>query len=161
MAQRTAGKDVSKVTTLVEYLSERAEAESSDRAYQVAASQLERILSADTEEEFWDATTYVSTGGRDLEDVEMSVKSFSVHKGTDQFNSPLGHFIMVQAARLDNGAEFVWNTGSPLIIGQLRWLEAKQKLPADLVIKGTPTANGTVLKLRPVPTRAVSSTAAE
>jgi hypothetical protein len=156
MAQQKAGTAVEPrpVETLIEYLTRRAEVESDSRAYEVAASQLERILSAETEEEFWDATTYVSTGGRDLEDVEQQVLSFSVHRGSDQYQSPLQHFIMVNAARLDTGEQFVWNTGSPLIIGQLRWLESKGKLPKEVVIKGTPTPNGTVLKLRPVPKRA-------
>lgn len=158
MADRTPATQrpsaVSQAESFISYLERRAESEGESRAFDVAATQLDRILSAETAKDVWDADEYESTGGRDLADVEQRIHSFSVHKGGDQFKSPLGFYIMVNSSRLSDGSEFIWNTGATLIIGKLRWLEAHEMLPVDCVIKATPTPNGEVLKLRPIPTRA-------
>jgi hypothetical protein len=95
-------------------------------------------------------------------DVEQRVNSFSVHESGDAFNAPLNHYVIVQATRLSDGTPLVWNTGAPLVIGKLRWLEAAEKLgsaEADCVVRGTDTPKGTVLKLKPIPARAVTVTA--
>lgn len=151
--------EVSQAESFMAYLERRASEEGENRSFEVAVTQLERILTAETAEQVWDADEYESTGGRDLTDVEQRIRGFSVHKGGEQYKSALGYYIMVDSSRLDTGAEFIWNTGSPLIIGKLRWLEAHDMLPIDCVIKGTPTPNGEVLKLRPVPKRATSAKA--
>lgn len=147
--------------SLIQYLIKRATEESVNRAYEVAASQIDAMMQAQTEEEFWAATDWESIGGRDLEDVEQQVNSFSIHR-SDKFTSgiPTGEgdyfYAFVQAQRMDDGREFTWNTGAALLIGQLRWLEAKGKFPAQIVIRGTDAGGGkTVLKFRPVPKRAV------
>jgi hypothetical protein len=155
----TRAPEVSQAESLIQYLARRAEMEGESRAYDVAVSQLDRILAADDEAALWDADEYESTGGRDLVDVEQNVKGFTVHKGGEQFKTPLGFYIMVNSSRLSDGSEFIWNTGAPLIIGKLRWLEAHEKLPINCVIRSTPTPNGEVLKLRPIPTRATAGKA--
>lgn len=144
-------------TRFVDYLDARAGLDGEGRAFEVASSQLDKILTAETEEEAWDADEFESVAGRDLVDVEQRVLGFTVHKSSGELNAPLGVFIQVQSQRLSDGEEFTWNTGAPLIIGKLRWFEAAQKLPVECVIKGTDTAKGTVLKLKPVPKRAVSN----
>ncbi len=141
---------------LVQYLARRAEEDSRNRNYEIAASQLDKILAAKTIEEMWDADDFESIGGRDLVDTEMRIESFTVHTGNDQFSAPLGHYLMVTAKSLADGKEFMFNTGAPLLMGKLRWLEAMNLLgtaDADVVIKGFDAPNGTVLKLRPVPRR--------
>jgi len=149
-----------RVESLIQYLSRRAEADQGTRAYDVAAAQLEKILAAETEDEFWDASDYTSLGGRDLEDVEQRILSFTVHvSDSDEFDAALGHFIMVNAQKIEDGEELIWNTQSPLIIGQLRWMEAKGLLPYDCVIKGTRARKGRVIKLRPLAKRPVQASA--
>jgi hypothetical protein len=147
-----------RVDSLIQYLQRRAEADEGSRAYDVAASQLEKILAAEDENEFWEASDYTSLGGRDLEDVEQTINSFTVHVAdNDEFDAALGHYVMVNASKIEDGEELIWNTQSPLIIGQLRWLEAKNLLPYPCVIKGTKARKGRVIKLRPLSKRPVQA----
>lgn len=156
-------RELRPVEKFVDFLNRRVETDADD--FETAAAQLDRILSAQTLEDMWHADDFESTGGRDLVDVEMRILSFRVRK-SDRFTSgiPAGDgkrfYFLVTSARLDNGEEFVWNTGAPLILGKLRWLEAAGLLgkpESEAVIKGTDVADGQVLKLRNVPRRAVAS----
>ena len=150
------------VDNLIDYLRKRADADAGSRAYDVAASQLEKILSATDEAAFWDASDYSSLGGRDLEDVEQTILSFTVHESTsDEYDAALGFYILVTAQDMEKGEELIWNTQSPLIIGQLRWLESKNLLPYSCVIRGTRAGKGRVIKLRPIPKRAVQGKSAQ
>jgi hypothetical protein len=155
------------VEGFLEYLLSRAAEDAEDMAYEVAAAQLDKILSANSVEQMWDADDMDSQGGRDLQDVEQRINSFTVHK-SGRFTSglPAGpdeyFWILVRSQKLANGEEFVWNTGAPLILGKLRWLESQDLLgtpDAECVIRGTETPNGVVLKLRPVPKRATQADA--
>jgi hypothetical protein len=159
---RHDGGELRPTEKLVDYLVRRAQEDAGTRNYEIAATQLDRILSAGSAEQMWNADDFDSIGGRDLVDVEQRINSFTVHEGSEQYASPLGHWIMVQAQRLDNGQEITWNTGAPLLIGKLRWLEAAELLgtaDAECVIRSTPTPNGSVLKLKQVPQRAVKADA--
>lgn len=157
MADHKAPQEVARISErFIDYLARKADADSQDRNYEIAAAQLDRILSAESADEMWAADDFESVGGRDLVDVEMEIQSFTVHQASDQFKSPLGYWFMIQATRLDNKAPVVFNTGAPLVMGKLRWLEAAELLgteTARVVIRGTDTPNGTVLKLKPVPVR--------
>lgn len=130
---------------------------------------IEAILSAESEEDFWNADEKVSTGGRDLQDVEIRILDFTVKKGTDTgiknniFRDPesgAALYLDVRAVRLDSGEEMVFNTSAPLVVAKILGLQERGMLPQDCVIRGTETANGTVLKLKPVPKRAVPGTVA-
>ncbi len=139
-----------------DYMQQRAAIDGANLAYDVAAAQVDKILTADGEEAIWEADALDQVAGRDLIDVEQRIFYYTVHKSNrSDFETPWGVFVMVHAARLADGEEVIWNTGAPLIISKLRALEAGGFLPADAVIRGTPSSNGTVLKLRPVPKRAV------
>ena len=140
-----------------EYMQQRAELDGSTLAYDVAANQVDKIMSAEGTE-IWDADNLDQIGGRDLVDIEMTIQSYTVHKSTRaDIQTPWGVFIMVHATRLENGEELVFNTGAPLIMSKLRALEAAGMLPCDAVIKSFTAGNGDVLKLRPVPKRVVRS----
>ena len=146
----------------MEYLARRARQDGENRNYEIAASQLDQILSAETPEQMWAADDFDSTAGKDLEDLEMRVDGFTVHESSAQYVSTLGFYVMVSAVRLSDMTQFVFNTGSPLIIGKLRWLEAAELLgtpDAECIIKGTDTSNGRVLKLKPIPQRAAQASA--
>lgn len=164
---QAAAPAVRPVETFIQYLNRRAEEDSANLTFEVAASQLDQILTAETLEAMWDADDFESTGGRDLVDVEQQVNGFTVHK-SDKYTSgiPAGDgkyfFVMVRSQKLADGLEFVWNTGAALLIGKLRWLEAMSLLgtpQAQCVIKGTESGEGTVLKLKPVPKRAATASA--
>lgn len=139
---------------LVEWLASRAELDGQDLALEVASRQLDAVMTAQTEEEMWAAVETGGTlGGRELEDVEIQVDQFIVRPSTGQYKAPLGHFIIITGVRLSDGSPILINTGSPLIIGILRWLEAKELLPAQLVIRGDDTPNGRRLWMERIPSR--------
>lgn len=139
-----------------EYMQERAVIDGASLAYDVAANQVDKIMSATTEAEIWDADNLDQIGGRDLVDVEQNIQYYTVHKtARADIDNPWGVFVMVHATRLDTGEDLVWNTGAPLVMSKLRALEAAGMLPADAVIKGFVAGQGTVLKLRPVPKRVI------
>lgn len=151
----------------MDYLANKAredENKAPDRNRDIVYNSLDAILTAASVDEMWSADELQSNAGKDLEDVEMEIQWFSVHEGTGEFESVLGYYVWVHATRLDGQGELIFNTGSSLIMGKLRYLEAAELLgtpEARCVIKGTKTSKGRVLKLRPIAQRAVQGTVVE
>ena len=141
-----------------QYLSSRA-MDASEVAMEMNMVNLMAIMNAETEEEMWKADESDILGGRDLPDVEQTILSYRVFAAGSRFNAPLKHFIIVDAIKLESGEQFVWNTGAPMLIAKLRWLEAHELLPYDCVIRGIESENGTRLRLVPVARRPVKATA--
>lgn len=137
-------------------LKRRAEVEGARLGQDVSQSQMDKILTAETEQEIWDADEGGTFSGQDMEDVELEIQSFTVAPSSEQYDASLGVYINIKATRLDTGEEVIINTGADKIITKLAVFEAKGMLPILAVIKGIPTPNGKMLKLRPVPRRAVS-----
>lgn len=170
MAKQVAQQDkadVSVIEGFTDYLNRRADqdAEGEFDGQSFTASQLERILNAPSTEAMWDADDADSSSGKELEDVEQRIISFRVMR-SDKYDSgiPAGggffFFYWVTALNLESGVTFTWNTGAPLIMGKLRYLEAAELLntpEADCVIRGRDTDAGfRVLKLRPLSKRAAT-----
>lgn len=163
MANEPSTKDqgndaISRVTaaeSFIQYLERRAVKDNENRSFDVAYQQVSNILVAETLEAMWDADERESVGGRDLVDVEQRIVSFTVHPSSEKYTTALGHYMQVSTVRLATGEEFTWDTSAPLLMGKLRWLEAHDELPCECVIKGTDAPGGTVLKLRPIPARAI------
>lgn len=140
-----------------EYLARRAENDGATRGYEVASNQMDKLLTAETEQEIWDADEGGTVNGQDMIDVELNIRGFKVAVSSDEYEATLGVYILIDAVRLDNGEEVIVNTGAPLIITKLRMFEAREMLPVNGVIRGTKARNGTVLKLRPLSARAVTT----
>jgi hypothetical protein len=168
MAKDVATKDAGTVALrpyerFVQYMQERAEIQNNDeRSFNVSAQLMDKILSAETMEDIWEADEGGMVAGRDLIDVEQVVRGYVVMKTTrDDFDNPLGVYVVVDAVRLEDGTEFVWNTGAAGIVAKLRAFEAMDGFPLECVIRGIRTSSGyDVLKLRPVPKRSVPGTTA-
>jgi hypothetical protein len=144
----------------VEYLARRAEQDGSTRSFDVAANQMDKLLTAETEQEIWDADEGGTFSAQDMTDIELRIRGYKVAVSSDEYDSPLGHYILIDAVRLDTGDEVIVNTGAALIITKLRMLESRDLLPVEAVIRGTKAAKGTVLKLKQIPARAVQSQSA-
>lgn len=149
---------------LVSWLRERANNDDSDeRKWEIAAEQLGSIFTADNINDMWMADMeYESQGGRDLAGVKQTIQSFTVLRSNKyKHGIPTGeageHFYLIVRAHEEGkpaDEPLVWNTGAPLLIGKLIWLELHGLLgtkEARCVIVGTETANGSVLKLGPWP----------
>jgi hypothetical protein len=139
----------------LEYVGRRAETEGQTIGAAVSQDQLDRILTAETDEEIWDADEGGTVSGKDCEDVELRIFSFILSPSSDEYDAPLGVYALIKAQRLDTGEELTINTGSDKIIAKLRMFESRGSLPIDAVIRGQKTPKGRMLKLRPVPKRAV------
>lgn len=139
----------------IQYLAMRAETESQTRGFDVAASQIDKILTS-SEETFWDSDAGGTLNGQDVVGVELSVNSISFAPSSDEYDAPLGVYVLVNAQRLSDGAELLVNTGAALVITKLYAAEQRGMIPGlQCKFEGTKAAKGTVLKLRPIPARAV------
>jgi hypothetical protein len=119
------------------------------------------ILEAETEEEMWDADDLAQIGGRNLRDVEQRIIGYDVRFSTNpnvqsvfKDSQGRGMYLLVRSIRYDTGAEFIWNTSAPLLVGKILWLADRDMLPADVVIRGTHLGGDQwVLKLKKMPER--------
>lgn len=151
-----------------EWLGTQAELDQSD-PWEVTARQLDKMLMATSFEDIMDADETGTHETRDLVGFEFEIpqQQIRIAKTAPQFDAPLGVYIQFVGLALADfpeeyiktGDEVLMSSGAPLIIGKLRTLQANGFLPVKVTIKGTTTPNGTVLKLRPAPVRAVPSDA--
>ena len=142
----------------IEYMQRRAEIESANNSFDVASTMMDKIFTATSAEEIWDADEGGLTSGQNIKDVEMRIESFKVlTSNRPDFDNGLGVYIIVDAVRLSDGEKIIFNTGAAGIIAKLRAFEAKGMLPLECVIRGTVAGNGEVLKLRPVPKRVITA----
>jgi hypothetical protein len=119
------------------------------------------ILEAETDEEMWESDELAQIGGRNLRDVEQRLLAYTVRYGDNPdmispFTASNGRkmYLLIRSMRYDTGAEFVWNTSAPLLVSKILWLADRQKIPADVVIRGTHLGGDQwVLKLKPMPQR--------
>jgi len=132
--------------------------------------QLDAILTAESEDEMWDADDRGILGGRDLAGIAMRVMRFDVKYGnrddvSSPFVDPTGRkmYLLIDSVRIseranrqDKGPQpgelFTWNTSAPRIVGKLFWLEQNNKLPAEVLIEAIQLGGSqAVLKLKPAP----------
>jgi hypothetical protein len=140
-----------------ESLQRQAAAEQVYRADEVSASQIDRILSATTEEEIWESDEGGVVSSQDMEDIELHIRGYGIAESSSEYKSTLGVFALIDAVRMDTGEEVIVNTGSDLIISKLAMFKAHNLLPIEGVIKGTPTrSGGRLMRLKPIPKRAIN-----
>jgi hypothetical protein len=140
---------------------------SRERSYEIAASQIDKLMGAESLDDIMDADTGGSHQMRDLVDLEMEVFPIdwdtAVMKSSDEYDTPLGVYIQIRGTALIDfpvegitaGEEILVSTGAPLVIGKLRALNAGGYLPMPLKVVGVKGGKGTVLKLGRVPNRVV------
>lgn len=149
-----------------EWLNRTAEDGAQDRAFDVAAGQLERILSAQTVDEIMNADMQGTYETRDLVGFEMMVHpGIRYAKSSEQFDSTLGVYAQWDATALMDlperaivaGMDMIVSSGAALVIGKLRSLDAGGFLPYPVKVIGVSAPNGTVIKLGKVPARPVKA----
>jgi hypothetical protein len=88
--------------------------------------------------------------------IEMRIFSFTVHKGQSKFEKTrYKHFMVVKYASLETGEEGVFTCGGEAVMPSLKYKEDHGELPWDCIMQEVATGNGTLLKLRDIPKRAV------
>lgn len=155
--------------SFAEWLKELAENNegSKERSYEIAAGQLDKILTAESAEDIMSADEGGTHQGKDMIDFEMEVDPIdwptAVMKSSEEFDTPLGVYIQIHGSALMDfpsenitvGEQVTVSTGAPLVIGKLRALSANGHLPMPVKFLGIKAPRGTVLKLGSVPKRAV------
>lgn len=153
-ATRTLADAERAAASFMNWLEARATVDSDNTDFQT--EQIGAILMAETAEEMWDADESDELdSSKDITDREMSIISYVVRKGDIQ-DSEIPYYMVVRAARLDNGEEFQFSTGAIRLMTKIKWLGDHDLLPTDCVIRATETSKGfNVLKLRKISPRAV------
>lgn len=150
------------VVRFAEYLAARAEMEAPMVAQELSSDQMERILSATTEEEL-DAAMEMAglIGLRDLADgQEVQINNWHVAKGTrSEFMNSLGVFAVLNCQDLETGHEFNADTGIERVIAYLRMCEQFDRFPVQVRIAKTATGSGDMITLLPLRRRAVQASA--
>jgi len=142
----------------VQYAKDRAAVEGSLVGDELTESQMERILTATTQEELDNAMKLAGlTGLKDLADgTEIQINGYHLVPGSrSEFANKLGVFAVIDAQLVSNGAEIKLDTGILRIIGYLRMCEANGWFPVQRIVKKIPTGNGEMVTLEPLTERAI------
>lgn len=155
--------------SFVEFVQREAQNTENAGSYDVMATQMDRLLTAESLADIMDADEQGTHQARDLIGLEFTAHpGIRYVKSSEEFDAPLGVYIQVKGTALMDypdagitvGDELIISTGAPLIVGKYRTLEANGHLPLALMITGVKAPKGTVLKLRLAPNRAVSGKSA-
>jgi|SRR5271166_997788 len=143
-------------------------ADSTD-AQDIADRQIVNIMSAQTEDEIWEADIGTAIQMRDAVGLECEIKEFRFLIGNDPGKQTRsGTYITCDAVTLGGpaellrklgtvpGQEIVLQTGAELVITKLTALMNRGFMPTRAVISGTETRSGnTVLRLTKPPVRTI------
>jgi hypothetical protein len=131
-------------------LIKRAEREGPLISERVSKKMMDNILTAETEDEIWDADDIGTEGGRDLVDVELQFNSIMLAPATNAaYDAPLKVYALIEVQRLETGAESVVNTSAPGLITKIIKLESKIGFPFQGVIRTAGDSQALVLKRLP------------
>lgn len=151
-----------------DWLQAKAASSTGNRRWDVAANQLDHMLTQTDLDAIMDSDEGGTIGARDLEDFIFTLHEFDEEtdiapappkldaKTGEMIEAPLGVFILLRVTALvdvkdrniKTGDDVIINTGSPLIIGKVRTLQANGFLPMALQIKGSASPGGRVLRLK-------------
>jgi hypothetical protein len=135
------------------------------------AAQLEKILAASdgTFDEIMDADDSGVFESKDLIGAEIEIQGdppIRIAESAEKYrgNGGLDVYVQFTAIMLANypekglyaGDVILVSSGATLVIGKVRTLEAGGYLPARVMIRGSESVNGTVLKLGRIPERPIS-----
>jgi hypothetical protein len=123
----------------------------------------EKLLTAETEADIWEADEGSLPSAEDMVDIEQRIFGFDIvaSKDEDKRNKRTGNaYLVIHSARLDNGEMTDWSTSATLVVQKLvRFAQLGYFLDGkylDAVVRSNTTnAGNEVYKLRPIPQRAI------
>lgn len=161
IAEKKSGV-VAPMTPFQRYLSildlEASDEEVRQSSKEISARITEQMFLAETLEEAIAIQDDGPPSGKDLEDVEMELRSFEVVRSEERFreSSPLGFYVRAtDNIRLDTLEPCLLVTGAPNIVNA--WWKARNtgRLPMQYKIGGKDTGNGRLLTFHLLPKRAI------
>lgn len=133
-----------------------------NRGSEIVKGQAEKILTAQTIDDVWDADEGGTISGKAFVDVPCQILGYELAESSDEYESDLDVYVNMRVVVLETangyspGDEVTVNVGGTLIVTKLEQFRAMDAFPLDAVIK----AYGRVLKLRRVGARAIPGTTA-
>lgn len=131
-----------------------------DRAAEVMATQGERILSATTVDEIWDADAGGTIQGRDVADTVWEIRGYQpVLSNRTDLENTRGYYMSCDAVYLGGppeitrqfdltiGEVYALQTGADLVMYKLAMFDAAKQFPIKVMFKSIPTQKGKLLKL--------------
>lgn len=150
------------------YMRARAARMSGELGAEVTSQQIDKILTAETDEDIWNADAGGTIQAKDVIGLEVEIRSLSLipsdrFEGSEYYGSMDATVIggpaeILTRSGLSVGEVFVLQTGADKILAKVRAFEAKDRLPIRALIAGTRTQSGfDVLTLKPLPERTVTT----
>lgn len=124
-------------------------------AADVSAGITSAMLMAETLEEALEAQDSGLPSSKTLVGKELSITDFVVCESGGQFDNGLGHYFLIEATLLETGEQILFSSGAPNIMTIVWKVRQANRFPYECKIEGSPTKNGELLRLKPLPKRAV------
>jgi hypothetical protein len=130
-------------------------------AYEIAKSQIERMMEAEADDEIWESDSEIdpnvrSFQGRDLVGISIEIpeQEFRVVESSEEFEASLGHYIQFHCIAISDdknlaiykGAELLVSTGAALFIAKVLRFQSLNKMPIRATIQQVENTKG-VLRL--------------
>jgi hypothetical protein len=134
----------------------------------VTAGQVDKILAAESIEDVWDADEGGLYALKDLVGMELEIRSAKDLPSKDETKRNLfGTWLLLECAVLTEnrklglliGDVIMVNTGVPQVIAKIKALQGKGVDPIQFLVQGIPSSSGEMVRLRPIPTRAIPADA--
>lgn len=164
-----ATPDAARAAKVREYMRQlaRVQADDATDAEDIANRQIVALMSAESEDEIWDADQGGTVQMRDAVGLEAEIREFRFLESSDPGKQTRsGTYITCDAVTLGGpaellrklgtapGAEIVLQTGAELVVTKLLAFQNRDLLPVRAVISGTETRSGNmVLRLTRPPVR--------
>lgn len=132
----------------------------------VTSSQVDKILSAESIEDVWDADEGGMYALKDLVGMELELRSAKDLPSKDETKRNLfGTWMLMECTALvENrklgipaGDVLLINTGVPVVIAKIKALQGKGVDPIQFIVQGVPSTSGEMVRLRPIPSRALKA----
>jgi hypothetical protein len=151
-----------------DHLQREAQANDKGNKDVVTTNQVDKVLSAETIEDVWDADEGGMYALKDLVGMELSVISAKTLPSKDETKRNIfGVWLLMECSALTEnkrlgipiGEVIMINTGVPTVIAKIKALQGKGVDPIEFMVQGIPSGGGEMVRLRPIPRRAVQADA--
>lgn len=132
----------------------------------VTTAQVDKILEAESIEDVWDADEGGMYALKDLVGMELQLVSAKDLPSKDETKRNIfGTWLLMECAALTEnkklgipiGEVIMINTGVPTVIAKIKALQGKGVNPIEFMVQGIPSGAGEMVRLRPIPRRAVQA----
>ena len=152
------------------FLQREAETNKGQAGDELTANAVDAILTAETEDDIWDADKMGLVALKDLVGAEIEIRDYKVLPSNNaEMRNKFGVFAILDIVMLAEfrdlglqpGDVVMANTGVETVIAKLQAFRAKEISPVRAIVQGIPASEGVMVRLRPIPRRAVKGAPVE